>query len=214
MKTPVLACLALCLPTLASAEIEIGIYGGLQTARPSDILVRGDSVAPDADFRQEWEGKPFEWPIYVGVRITQWRTDTFGWGLDWAHNKTYPKDDELPAGYNALEFTDGLNTWTINAYKRWPGQFGDVTPYVGGGLGLSIPGVEVTYQGNQTFEYQITGFAATWLAGISYPINDTWKVFGEYKGTYTTNEVDLDTGGTLSTDIFTNALNIGVSYSF
>lgn len=202
------------LPSLAAAELEFSLYSGQQTAPPSDIAVRGDSIIPDADFRLNWEGRPLDWPLYAGFRITKWETDTFGWGLDYAHNKTYPKDDVLPAGYNALEFTDGLNTWTINAYRRWPDQFGEATPYVGAGLGLSVPGVEITYLGNRTFEYQVTGLAATWLAGVSYPINDTWAVFGEYKGTYTSNEVDLDTGGTLETDIFTNAFNIGVSYTY
>lgn len=201
-------------PISAFAEIEWSFYSGLQEAPPSDISVRGDSVAPDDDFRIRWEGLPFEWPLYAGFRITKWQTETFGWGLDYAHNKTYPIDGELPAGYSALEFTDGLNTWTINAYKRWPSQFGDFTPYVGAGVGLSVPGVEVTYLGRTTFEYQITGLAAVWLAGASYPINDTWSVFGEYKGTYTSNSVDLETGGTLETDIFANALNVGVTYRY
>ncbi len=201
-------------PSFAAAEIEFSFYTGNQTAPASDISVRGDDLAPDDDFRIRWEGLPFEWPIYAGARITKWQTETFGWGLDYAHNKTYPIEGELPAGYSALEFTDGLNTWTINAYRRWPDMFGSATPYVGAGLGLSVPGVEVTYLGNTTFEYQVTGLAATWLAGVSYPINDTWAVFGEYKGTYTSNTVDLDTGGTLSTDIFTDAFNIGVSYTY
>jgi len=210
----VLTSFAVFLPTLVSAEIEFSFYTGQQTAPGSDISVQGDVVIPDADFSLDWEGRPLDWPLYAGFRITKWQTETFGWGLDYAHNKTYPKDDILPAGYSALEFTDGLNTWTLNAYRRWPDQFGDATPYIGVGLGLSVPGVEVTYLGSRTFEYQVTGFAATWLAGVSYPISNSWGVFGEYKGTYTTNDVDLDTGGTLSTDIFTNAFNIGVSYTY
>lgn len=201
-------------PAPLSAEIELSFYTGQQSALSSDISVRGDRTIPDGDFRQEWEGRSLEWPIYSGVRITQWRSDTFGWGLDYAHNKTEPLDGDLPPGYDALEFTDGLNTWTINAYRRWPEVIGDVTPYVGGGVGISLPGVEITYLGEETFNYQITGPAATWLAGVSYPVNDQWSVFGEYKGTYTENSVDLVGGGTLETDIVTNALNIGVSFDF
>ena len=202
------------LPSVAAAEIEFSFYTGNQSAPPSDISVRGDDIAPDDDFRIRWEGLPLEWPLYAGARITKWETETFGWGLDYAHNKTYPIEGELPAGYSALEFTDGLNTWTINVYRRWPDLFAGATPYVGAGVGLSVPGVEVTYLGNTTFEYQFTGLAAQWLAGVSYPINDTWAVFGEYKGTYTTNSVDLETGGTLTTDISTNAVNFGVSYTY
>ena len=198
----------------AEAEVELSFYGGFQSAPPSDVVVSGDTVLPDNNFNVAWEGLPLEWPIYAGVRATYWATSDYGFGLDYTHNKTYPKDGELPAGYRALEFTDGLNTWTINGYRRWQNAFGDITPYVGAGVGISAPGVEIRYGSSDTFEYQITGPAATWIAGASYPINDRWSVFGEYKGTYTQNEVELETGGTLSSDIFTNAVNLGVSFRF
>jgi lipid A oxidase len=93
-------------------------------------------------------------------------------------------------------------------------MLGNVTPYVGGGLGVSIPHVEVTNGASETFGYQLTGPAATWIAGASYPISEQWSVFGEYKGTFTSNTGDLDTGGTIETDIFTNAVNVGVSFNF
>lgn len=198
----------------AVAEIEVSLYTGLQSAPASDVSVRGDPIIPDSDFSQSWEGKPFEWPLYAGFRITRWTSDTVGFGLDYAHNKTYPKDDELPSGFRALEFTDGLNTWTINAYRRWPALVGNSTPYIGAGAGLSVPGVEVTYGSSRTYEYQVTGPAVTWLAGLSTPLQDQWSMFFEYKGTYTENEVDLETGGRLSSDIVTHALNVGVGFSF
>ena len=52
------------------------------------------------------------------------------------------------------------------------------------------------------------------LAGASYPINDRWSVYGEYQFTYSWNEADLDGGGSLNTDIKTNALNVGLSLKF
>ncbi len=208
------------LPQVAAAEYEISAYAGHQTAPSSDIVIDGDAVIPDSDFRQQWVGNSTTWPIYGGFRVTYWQSETFGYGLDYAHNKVEPKRGNEPAGFDNLEFTDGLNTWTINAYRRFPdtftgsGALDRLTPYVGAGVGISLPGVEVRYAGSDTFEYQVTGLAATWLAGVSYPIDDTWSLFGEYKGTYTQNEVDLDGGGTLSSDIFTNAVNIGISYRF
>jgi lipid A oxidase len=39
-------------------------------------------------------------------------------------------------------------------------------------------------------------------------------VFGEYKGSYTQNVVDLDTGGKLKNDVVTNAVNVGLSFKF
>ncbi|MDG1866298.1 MAG: outer membrane beta-barrel protein [Yoonia sp.] len=202
------------LPATAMAEVELSFYGGLQSALESDVAVSGDSVIPDRTDTLTWEGRSFDAPPYYGWRATYWASPEFGYGLDFAHNKVYPKDDVLPAGYSKLEFTDGLNTLTVNAYRRWENAIAGLTPYVGGGVGLSIPHVEVVSGASETFGYQVTGPAATWIAGASYPISDQWSVFGEYKGNYTQNDADLDTGGSLSTDIITNAVNVGVSFRF
>ena len=202
------------LPATAMAEVELSFYGGLQSALESDVAVSGDSVIPDRTDTLTWEGRSFDAPPYYGWRATYWASPEFGYGLYFAHNKVYPKDNVLPAGYSKLEFTDGLNTLTVNAYRRWENAIAGLTPYVGGGVGLSIPHVEVVSGASETFGYQVTGSAATWIAGASYPISDQWSVFGEYKGTYTQNDADLDTGGSLSTDIITNAVNVGVSFRF
>jgi lipid A oxidase len=211
--------LALCIYLIATpasvfAEVELSFYGGVQSAPSSDISIRGDDVIGDDDFSQDWDGRSGDAPIYYGIRATRWQSPTFGYGLDFAHNKVYPKNNDLPAGYDVLEFTDGLNTLTVNAYRRWTGLFGDVTPYVGGGVGVALPHVEVTSAGSETFGYQLTGPAATWIAGATYPINEQWSVFGEYKGTFSSNTADLEDGGTLETDIVTNAVNVGVSFNF
>ena len=201
-------------PTFATAEVELSFYGGIQGANPSDVSIRGDSVIADDDFSIDWEGRSFDAPPYYGIRATKWQTSGFGYGLDFAHSKIYSPDADRPAPYSVLEFTDGLNTLTVNAYRRWDGAFGDVSPYVGGGVGVAIPHVEVTNGSSETLGYQYTGPAATVIAGASYPINDQWSVFGEYKGTYSSNTADLDTGGTLETDVVTNAVNLGVSFNF
>lgn len=202
------------LPNLAAAEVELSFYGGAQSSPHSIVTVTGDSVIPDAEFRMGWEGRSFTAPPYFGFRATNWRSDTFGYGLDYAHNKIYPVASDLPAGYDRLEFTDGLNILTLNAYRRWPDKFNGFTPYIGGGVGIAFPHVEVFYGSSKTFGYQITGPAVEWLAGATYPINDKWSVFGEYKGTYSVNTADLDGGGTLDNDVVTNAVNVGISFSF
>lgn len=201
-------------PVVATAELEFSLYGGAQSAPHSDLQFRGDSVIPDQDLFIAWEGRSFDAPPYYGLRVTNWRSETLGYGLDFTHAKVYPAPGELPAGFDRLEMTDGINTLTANVYRRWPGQFGAVTPYVGAGLGLSIPYVEVDYGPSSTEGYQITGAAASLIAGGSYAVTDRWSVFGEYKFSYTQNTADLDGGGTLKGDVILNALNVGVSFSF
>lgn len=202
------------LPGAASAEIEVSLYSGSQWAPASEVSFAGDDVIPDLSFNQDWRGRSFDWPLYAGLRVTRWSDTGFGWGLDFAHNKVEPEAGSEPPGFRTYEFTDGLNTWTLNAYKRWPQYWGDITPYVGAGLGLSVPGVEVRYGNSVTYNYQVTGPAATWLAGISAPLHGQWSAFTEYKGTYTQNEAKLTGGGTFSSDIVTHAINVGISYSF
>ena len=218
MRLTLVLLLAMILPRAALAEYEVSLYYGEQGAPPSDVSIRGDDVIPDSDFEQDWVGNSSTWPIYAGVRVTYWRTENFGYGLDWTHNKVEPRRGSEPAGFDNLEFTDGLNTWLITAYYRWPDvvetPVGGLTPYVGAGVGVSLPGVEIRFAGSDTFEYQITGPAAGVLAGVSVPIVDRWSIFTEYKWTYSQNDVDLVGGGTLSSDISTNAINVGVSYRF
>jgi lipid A oxidase len=49
-------------------------------------------------------------------------------------------------------------------------------------------------------------------AGIDYAVYDWLSVFGEYKGNYTINDMNLVGGGSMKTNIVTNALNLGLSY--
>ena len=200
------------LPATAIAEVELSYYGGAQIASPSEVDVFGDTAIPDNTNTVTWVGRSFDAPIYYGIRATVWTPNSFGYGLDFSHNKVYP--ETLPAGYDRLEFTDGLNTLTLNGYRRWENALGPMTPYIGAGLGVAIPHVEVINGESETTGYQVTGPAAAWIAGASFPINDRWSMFGEYKGTYSQNSADLYSGGTLETDIVTNAVNVGISFQF
>ena len=200
-------------PALAQAEVELSFYGGVQSAPHSDVFISGDPMGYPAKTRVKWEGKSFDMPPYYGLRATWWSSDSFGYGVDFTHTKVYADAASRGTDFTTLEFTDGLNTLTANAYRRFQPVAG-ITPYVGAGIGLAIPHVEVSNGVTKTEEYQITGPAATLLAGASYPVSDRLSVFGEYKFTYSQNEADLDGGGTLNTDIITNAVNVGLSFSF
>lgn len=192
----------------AKAEVELSFYTGAQSA-PHSII--DDSVLGEG--RVRWLGKSFEAPPYYGLRATWWTSDKWGFGVEINHAKVYA-ENKVALGYNTLEFTDGLNLVTANVFRRFPNA-GRFTPYVGGGLGIAVPHVEIERVGeSKTFEYQLTGPAVILVAGASYEINDRWSVFAEYKGSYSRNKAKVDAGGTLTTNIVTNALNLGVSYRF
>lgn len=202
-------------PGLATAEVELSFYGGAQSAPHSVVTVTDDPLIADEEFTAGWDGNSFVAPPHYGIRATWWQGGDYGFGVELNHTKIYADDATLAAnGYDVLEFTDGLNIITVNGFRRWENAFAGLTPYVGGGLGVSVPHVEVTKNGSDTFGYQLTGPAVAWIAGASYPISDQWSVFGEYKGTYSINTADLDTGGTLESNIITNAVNIGVGFKF
>jgi lipid A oxidase len=199
----------------AAAEMELSFYSGWQTAPHS--RAKGDYPGGGGDYNAllGWEGNSFELPIYYGLRGTWWQSETLGFGLEFTHTKAYADDgDRDDLGFSRLEFTDGHNIITANVLRRWPGQWGAATPYVGGGLGLAVPHVDVEHPGGRTYGYQVTGPAARAIAGVSYPINERFSVFGEYQFTYSWNDVDLDGGGSMETDIKTNALNVGLSLNF
>ncbi len=214
MKALISAIAALVLgATPALAEWEISAYTGFQTAPHSDV--DGDVNGTSFSFNAEWEGRSGDAPPYYGFRATWWSNENVGYALEFNHAKVYASDETLnDNGFDRLEFTDGLNIITANMFYRWPGAVGSLTPYVGAGLGVAIPHVDVRNGSSRTFEYQLTGPAVQLVAGASYDLNDRWAVFGEYKGTYSQNKADLDGGGSLETDIITNALNVGVTFKF
>ena len=215
-RLPMLAALLATLAAPAAAEVTLSFYTGWQTAPHSRVT--GEDAGGEFDVLAEWEGRPFSAPPHWGLRYTWWRTERLGLGFEVNHTKVYADSDtRAKGGFDVLEFSDGLNIVTANVMYRWPGQGanGRLTPYVGAGAGVSVPHVEVQRGGGEkTFEYQLTGPAAMWVAGLSYDLTDRWGVFAEYKGTASWNEADLAGGGTLETDIVTNALNFGVSVSF
>lgn len=199
-------CAALASPALA--ETQLSFYGGYQTAPHS--VVTTDNFG---DFTVGWKGKSFAMPPYYGLRATFWRDNGFGWGFEVNHAKVYA-DQPSKYGFERMEFTDGLNLVTVNAFQRYK-PINNITPYIGAGLGVAIPHVDITPAGGaHTFGYQLTGGVVQWVAGASLPLNDRWSAFAEYKGSFSQHKVKLDGAGQLNTDVITNALNIGISYSF
>lgn len=201
---------------VASADdFEIGVYGGLQGAPHSTV-----TTSDGTEFTAGWEGNSFQMPLYLGARGIWWgAVDTMpdlGFSLDYVHAKVYADDETFTKtpGWTHFEFTDGLNMLTANALYRFPIENTGFTPYVGAGAGINIPHVEVDRPSGSTSEYQLGGATLQAQAGIDYRINEQWSVFAEYKGNYSWVSADIDSGATLDTNIWTNAVNFGVSFHF
>ena len=218
-KAKLLAAIAfVALPTFAAAEFEISGYTGTQGAPHSPVTMNDPNNGRLTSYTFGWEGKPFAMPPYYGFRGTWWRTDNLGFGIEYTHSKVYADEQSLSdTNYQRFELTDGINVLTANATYRWNDKFanGSITPYVGGGLGFTFPHVDIeAATGPHTWEYQITGAAARLYAGAKYDLSDTWAVFGEYQFTYSKQDIDLDNGGNVQFNLITNALNVGLSYTF
>lgn len=198
----------------AAAELELSLYGGIQGAKESQVSGRRANATTYSNLIH-WDGKSFAMPPYYGGRATWWRDNGLGFGIEITHAKVYSPLGDMPAGFTRLEFTDGHNIATFNVLKRWDGKMGArLTPYVGAGLGVAVPHVDVTENGNHTYGYQLTGPALRGIAGVKYDLNDRWALFAEAQVIWSDNKADLVGGGSLKTTVTEGAVNFGVSYSF
>ena len=195
-------------PLAARSEIELSVYGGPQWAQPGSIrsATLGDDLV-------RWDSKPFEIPPYYGLRAAWWPDRERGFGFTFTHAKAFADDPEK-YGYQELNFSHGLNFLTADLWHRFQTR-GRMTPYVGAGVGIVIPYVEVQPIGQAaTAAYQIGGPAVSLMVGASMPLGKSWSVFTEYKATYSRLDAKLETGDRLKTDFLTHAVNIGLSWRF
>ena len=194
----------------ALAESEFAVYGGGQSSPHSRV-----TPATGDFFLATWKGESMSFPIYLGLRYTEWMDDEWGWAVNYSHTKAKANATTLATnGYSRLEFTDGANPVTLVALRRFAPMNGGIKPYLGVGAGISVPHVEVQRTGGvRTYEYQYGGPVLTGLAGFKYPLNDRWDLLTELHVHYMMLDVKVD-GGRLKTNLVTNALNLGVSYRF
>jgi len=174
LKTALAALVMMAAP--AAAEVELSLYLGWQGVSDST----GSGTLPGgAPFARKfnWDGKPFEAPLYYGGRAIWWTARDFGFGIEGTHTKAYASAADLAAlGLSRLELSDGHNIITANVMKRWPEAFANsgFTPYLGGGVGIAVPHVDAQVIGaaNRTFGYEATGLALRGIAGLKYDINE------------------------------------------
>lgn len=211
---------SLFLASVASAETTVSVYGGIQENNSSTAHVT-DIDGSKYNTEVDWDGNSFSMPPYYGFRVSQKINPDWALGVDYTHTKAYATADSMAsAAFSTMEFTDGINILTANATRQFDLE-SDITPYVGLGVGVTIPHVELqsSQMNDKTFEYQLAGPAATAFAGVDYELSETWSVFSELKFDYHSINADMtdpstDQSGSFETDIMSYAFNVGVSLSF
>jgi lipid A oxidase len=215
------SCLIALIPAAAKAEFQMSVYGGFNRANDGDVTLTQGALS--GTYGIEWiGGDSTEWrEPYYGVRGTYWFSD-FGmpnWGaaIDFTHAKVSADLDDPAVGgtFNRLEFTNGLNSLTLDALYRKP-LTDRFLIYAGVGAGASIPHVEVETipSVGETYEFQLAGPVVAGLAGASFGLGHGFSVFGEYKATYSWNDTDLVGGGGLEAEVLVHHFAAGISYSF
>jgi lipid A oxidase len=205
-------------PPAAVSETQISVFGGINWNFGSTVTVNAPGVPGGHDERSvDWDGGSFEMPPYWGVRATYWLGKHWGLAVDFIHTKALA-DINFAADpvYDRLEFTDGNNLLLFEVLYRFnPTMNGALVPYIGAGVGVTIPHVEVTFDsGSKTYEYQLAGPAVQILAGLEYKLSPTWSLFTELKLGYSHISADLKGGGQLETDLWSPQLALGATYRF
>jgi hypothetical protein len=192
-------------------EYFFGAYGGAPYTYASDVKIERNQAAMTVH-GVDWQGKPFDDPIYYGVRATHWRPNSsFGTMLDFMHSKVYaPLDQRVKVSgklngktlapeasigdlFHKLEFTHGHNLLTLNLLRRLPSISSSFSPYGGVGLGVALPHTEVQIKGvpGRTYAYQYAGPAVQFVIGIEIRV-PRLSYFIEYKFTSASYSVPLD----------------------
>lgn len=203
----------------ANPELLIGAYGGKHFTYASDVHFRRSGPGPVRDFTVEdvaWEGQSFKHPLYYGVRVARWGqggegAGRFGGMLDFVHSKAIatmaqevrlkgqldgrplPEKARIAELFDKLEFSHGHNMLLLSGLMRLESFAPRVSPYVGLGVGVSLPHTEIHIRQRdpkRTYEYQYAGPAAQALAGIELRLPRV-SVFLEYKFTFASYSAPL-----------------------
>ncbi len=224
------------MPSEAAAQFAFGGYLGKSSTLDANLELSqpGDT---DLTFHDvSWYDESWVNPKYYGFRLTYWKKSDRRWGyvLDFTHAKMYGEldstvhvtgtragepvdgDEILGDTFEVLAFSHGHNTLTFNGFFRWlrPGPDRWLTPYVGFGLGIAVPHVEVEIGDSVTEEYQLAGPTAQGLAGLDFRIWKGLSAFAEYRLNFAYLKTDLANGGSLKVAPWTHHFTAGLTFSF
>jgi lipid A oxidase len=189
-------------------ETQLAVYGGQAWTQSSDVRFHVNGNTDMTYHDVPWFTDPFGTPPYYGFRATHFFAPDPHWGLmlDFAHDKMLAEMNtplELTGVRNGqpihtvetlgqtlshFQFTDGINFLTLNAVYRvflFPTESrprGWFQPYIGGGMGVSIPTMETTFIGKpDTHRYEWRGPAFQAVAGTHVVLLEHVSLFFEYK---------------------------------
>jgi len=223
------------------AELNLALFAGKSITDNGDLnLTQGNTNLNFHDV--SWGDRSFEEPIFYGARIGYWFNDAPNWGVsvDFNHLKNYLAYNETvsvdgirdgvavggsePISNTIQDFnmSHGLNTLTFNGQYRWfpSGQrdqtlLGRMQLYSGLGAGFSIPHVEATIKGVNTYQYQWgAGPVLNGMMGVNYDICGFMSGFAEYKLTYADVQADLTGGGSINTETVNHQIIFGLAAHF
>lgn len=220
----------------ADAQLAVGAYLGMTSTSDTNVSLSqpGDT---DITFHDVgWFDESWVNPKYYGFRLTYWMRSSPRWGLvlDLNHAKMYAQlgstvrvagvrggepvdaDEILGDTFDVLAFSHGYNTLTLNGFFRWvsPGADRRLTPYVGFGLGIALPHVEVEVGDSITDEYQLAGPTLQGVGGIDFRCWGGLSVFAEYRLNYANLRADLVDGGSLQVAPWTHHITAGLTFTF
>jgi lipid A oxidase len=221
-------------------EFWVSAYVGKSRNNSSDVQLRRDDRNLQFD-AVDFDDESFTQPIFWCVRGGYWMKalPEYGFMLEFSHPKAisdtsqvtnvagnrngapYAGRQPISDDIQELEMSHGYNFLTLNFMRRWfptgkrdTSFWGRMQPYAGVGAGLAIPHVQATVDGVSTSEYQIAGWTMQGLLGINYDLVAGLSAFLEYKLNYSSVDMNLSDGGSISTEIWTNAFILGLSYRF
>ena len=196
---------------IRGAESFYGAYSGIPATHPSDVRFRNGPATDLTVHDVNWDGRPFKSPIYYGLRAIRWSgAGPVGAMLDFTHSKAISQREQqvrfsgtrngkvatgtatVADTFRHLEFSHGHNMLTLNGVARVLRISPGLQPYLGGGLGVSLPHTEIQFADEplRTYEYQYAGPVAQALGGLEIRLPKV-SLFIEYKFTLARNEVPL-----------------------